>query len=209
MENISWKYLRMFLGILAFWGFMINCSRGGDTSDAPIIPETGRYKIRPFNPGYFKDENQKHLAIPLRIKGGKLEINREKVNNVKLRSGNLPYSPGGDTVVVYKDLDGTEIGRYSIEDPTKSRSCDLIDGKERLGVYQLNKADVELELELLLPSNPEIAFINIIYAGEDKKSLEMLDVKDIDVQGIVKAAIDKSKRDKRRVSDPKESSPTQ
>jgi len=200
MENISWKYLRMFLGILAFWGFMINCSWGNgnlpDTPDAPVIPDTGRYKIRPFNPGYFKDENQRHLAIHFRIEDGKLAINQEKEKDGKLRSGNLPYSPGGDTVVVYKDSNGTEIGRYSIEDPSKSRSCDLIDGK-RLGVFPLEKGDVEL----LLPPNPEIAVINIIYA--DKESQK------IDVHGIVKAALDKSKRNKKRVSEQKESSPKQ
>ncbi len=195
MENISWKYLRLILGILAIWGFMISCSRDNenlpDTPDAPVIPDTGRYKIRPFNPGYFKDENQRHLAIHFRIEDGKLAINKEK--DGESHSGNLPYSPGGDTVVVYKDSNGTEIGRYSIEDPSKSRSCDLIDDK-RLGVFPLEKGDVEL----LLPTNPDIASIDIIYADKDPQTIY--------VHEIVKAVFDKSERNKKRVSEPKKSS---
>ena len=83
MQNISWKYLKLILGILSICGYMINSSWGQevlpDTSVAPVIPDTVKYKVRPFNPGYFKDENQKHLAFHFKInKDGELKINKEK-----------------------------------------------------------------------------------------------------------------------------------
>ncbi len=173
MENVSQKYLRLFLGALTIWGFMLSgCKDNQNPSDVSLGSGANKHIISPFNPGYFKDESQRHLTIHFNIDNGKLDINKTK--DGELRPGKMPYHPGGDTDVVYKDSNGKVINRYSIEDPTRLRSCELIDGK-REGVFPREKG----EAELLLPANPEIALISVIYA--DKEPQE-----DIDVSEIVK-----------------------
>lgn len=189
MDNYGLKFIRLFLVTIAICGAMVNgCKDAQEPPDVPIVPIV---PIPPFKPGYFKDEdeNKRHLSIHFNIDTGKLLI--DKMKNGELRPGKLPYHPGGNTEVVYKDINGEEIERYSIADPTTLRSCELINGK-RDGVFRPDKGKVEL----LFPANPDIAFIDIINA--DDRGGENV----IDVSKIVEDAFKNRKREKKKVPSP-------
>ena len=59
-------------------------------------------------------------------------------------------------IVVYKGVDGKEIGRYSIDDPVLARSCDF--DFEKAGDTKPMKLGTA---EILLPYDPKIATLGI------------------------------------------------
>ena len=168
MKNFSWKFLRMFLGGLAICGSMSACTTVQYPQRSPDVSGTIKSKdvrgdtesnILPFDPAYFK--KHQHMAIPFTITSeGVLSLNKKA--RAELRPGPFPYRPGGDTQVVYYDSKGEEIWHYYIEDPTTGRSCDLTD-KRGGEVFDLKEGD---DVELLFPANPDIAFIEIVYAPQ-------------------------------------------
>jgi hypothetical protein len=161
----------MFLGALAICGSISTCTTIQHPKHSPDVSRTIKSKdvrgatehsINAFDPKYFKKLG--HMAIPFTITPEGLRLlSPEKKVRAGLRPGPSPFRPGGDTLVVYRDVKKEEIGYYSIEDPTKGRSCDLTD-KGGGKVFDLKEGE---DVELLFPANPDIASIVIVYADKD------------------------------------------
>ncbi len=179
MENFGWKSLRLIVGSLAILGFTNAC--GTTTKSAQPLPSYPQplpsvYSITPFKPDYFVDTDikRKHLAIFFTITGrGRLNLSRTKAD---VRPGPFPYQTrrgGGDTKIVYLDSDEEEIGHYYIENPTTNRECYGHPGSGKGKVVQRTSGKVEL----LIPANDDIAYIDIIYP-------ERFDVRRIVTDGL-------------------------
>ncbi len=175
MKNFGWKSLSLFLGGLAICVSMSACTTVKHPKHSPDVSGTIKSKdvrgdtksnILPFDPAYFK--KYQHMAIPLSIttKGRFIIPPHAKA---ELRPGPSPFHPGGDTLVVYRDIKKEEIGYYSIEDPTKGRSCDLTE-KGGGKVFDIKEG---VDVELLFPANPDIASIVIIYADKEPQVFDV------------------------------------
>ena len=122
-----------------------------------------------FDPGYFKDESKRHLAIEFAIAEGLLKPPLTGLT-ARFRPGTFPYHPpgAGDTVIIFNDEDGQKLGSYTIEDPTKYRSCDL--GPERMGhVTPIPSGSTEL----LFPNNPKIDHFVIVYEDDRRQEFDL------------------------------------
>ncbi len=176
MKNFSWKSLRLFLGVLAICGSMSACTTVKPPNHSPDVSAVieskdvrgaTEHSISAFNPTYFNNLKRRHLAIPLIITTKGLSLTDKP--RAEIRPGPSPFRPGGDTLVVYRDIKKEEIGYYSIEDPTKGRSCDLTD-KRGGKVFDLKEGE---DVELLFPANPDIASIVIVYADKDPQVFDV------------------------------------
>jgi hypothetical protein len=110
----------------------------------------------PFSPIYYKDLEQTHVAIQLEVADGRLRLAARPADR---RPGKMPYHPStaGSVLVVYKDAEGKELGRYWSQDPMLARTCDAERGRER-GLKPLPDGTV---IELLLPDDPRIRSLEI------------------------------------------------
>ncbi len=172
MKNRSWKFIRLFVGSLAILGFTNACAT------PPKSPKPTPYNIKPFKTDYFdktKPGNPKHLAVFFKITGnGRLNLRKSK--KAEVRPGPFPYNTrrgGGDTKIVYLNSANEEIGHYYIENPTTNRECYGHPGSGKGKVVQRTSGKVEL----LIPANDDIAYIDIIYP-------ERFDVKSIVTGGL-------------------------
>lgn len=109
----------------------------------------------PFNPTYFKDSDRQHMAVFFNISNGMLSLSNRPA---EIRPGDMPYhtATGGNVLIIYKDADGKELGRYAIEDPVLARSCDFDDG----AIGELRRIPSGTT-EILLPYNENIASIDL------------------------------------------------
>ena len=128
-----------------------------------------------FDPAYFRNTENRHMAVFFRISGGKLQ---PVATPPQSRPGGMPYrsADAGNVLVIYRDSSGKELGRYAVEDPLLVRSCDFDNNKTGL----LNPLPENTSIEILLPDLPTITQIEIgridgkrktfkINRGSDKK----------------------------------------
>ena len=77
-----------------------------------------------FDPKYVQDTTRKHVAILFDINtDGTMQI---VDSPPEIRSGSMPYKPmkSGDFLIVYRDANGIELGRYAMKDPRDIRVSD-------------------------------------------------------------------------------------
>jgi hypothetical protein len=106
---------------------------------------------RAFTPTYYKDTQRRHLVVYFEIADGRL---RPSARPAERRPGKLPYrsASAGNVLVVYRDADGKELGRYATEDPMLVRSCDSEHGL----VGELKRLSDGVVIEVLLPDDARI-----------------------------------------------------
>lgn len=179
MENFVWKYLRLFLGVLAICGYMNRCCNA--EQELPDVRGAIDVTLRPFDTKYFS--KQQHLALHHKVKGRGLSDPFDS----ETRKGPLPYSPGGDTKVVYKDEEKEEISHQTktIPNPILLRNCDLThkdeDGVKSGGyIHNLCQGDeVEMLHEVpLYNAQRKIHYIEITFSstGQDEEFIQEFNV---------------------------------
>ncbi|MHC4268727.1 MAG: hypothetical protein ACYSTS_09690 [Planctomycetota bacterium] len=176
MKKSYWRFLSLILGVFVIWGCM----------------NLNKYCIaeKTFDPYYTSLLNQKHLAIIFKTIKGKGKNTILKPHKAELRPGQEPYNAGGDTVVVYKDVNGENKVSFSVENPVKIRICEKQKGGKAL-VGKLIPITAGREVELLLPANPDIAFLDIYYELNRIRRGKAPDVTpqtDLDVRKVVEEA---------------------
>ncbi|MEP6728903.1 MAG: hypothetical protein ABJC98_23965 [Bacteroidota bacterium] len=111
-----------------------------------------------FDPAYFKDSANAHLAIELSYANNQFAATP---GTASFRPGRSPY-PAGDTshafVVRYKDANGKIVGSYSFDNPGLLRACD---GSRP----QVIKTD-NIHFEILVPANKAITTVEISNKGK-------------------------------------------
>lgn len=118
----------------------------------------------PFTPTYYKDPQRRHLAVYFEISDGQLQPSTRRA---ELRPGNPPYrSPtAGNVLLVYRDAEGKELGRYATQDPVLARSCD----SDRGLVGELKPLPNGMLVEVLLPADARIRSVEIGRMGQKPK----------------------------------------
>lgn len=114
-------------------------------------------ETRSFSTAYLSDGKQKHMVVYFEIENGVL---KKIERHVEIRPGLLPYSaPGvGDYYVIYRDTEGKEIGRRTIDNPMTIRICGFTgDGDGPVGIVPVQSGTVEI----LIPFDPAIEFIEV------------------------------------------------
>jgi hypothetical protein len=115
----------------------------------------------PFSTGYFEDERNRHVAVLFNIDNGVLTLADPQP---QVRPGHMPYHPSTSAhfIVIYRDSNDFELGRYSIEDPRSLRSCEATNG---------TPGDITTithgTLELLLPHDERITSMTLYPMPED------------------------------------------
>ncbi len=147
------------IALIVLTSLLIGCN-GSVTTRQRVEAETA-----PFNPAYFMDETKRHWAVPFDVVHGELELADRPIEE---RPGPLRYFPpgAGNTTVIYRDMYGGELGRYQMEDPTQTRSCDFDQkkspakkrGRPRGGKEKLKGGQVDI----LVPADARIAQIEVI-----------------------------------------------
>ena len=114
-----------------------------------------------FDPLYFTDSQHRHLALYLEIEDGDLSLANRKA---ELRPGNMPYHPmkSGAFVIKYISNDGTELGRYAIEDIRYLRSCSELNDNI--------KPIITGTIEVLLPADYRIDSVSFYPPHADSLS---------------------------------------
>ena len=111
-----------------------------------------------FDPAYFKDSANGHLAIELSYANNQFAATP---GTASFRPGKSPY-PAGDTsrsfIVRYKDANGKIVGSYSFDNPGLLRACD---GSHR----EVIKTD-NVHFEILVPVNKAITTVEISNKGK-------------------------------------------
>lgn len=118
-----------------------------------ILEET----TRPFSTTYFTDGQSQHIAVFLEIVNGALQ-SPSVGEKYEISPGSLPYSPPGAGVlyVIYRRVDGSEVGRRTINDPLTVRVCDSA-GNGPLGIVPIRNGSAEI----LIPYDPGIDSIEL------------------------------------------------
>jgi hypothetical protein len=137
-------------------------------------------KVRPYDARAATDPARRHYAVMFRITNGVLT---PEGGPAQIRPGNAPYYPPltGGLLVVYRDANGTELGRYAIEDPGTVRSCDQAGGRSG-AVAPLASGRVAL----VLPALPTIAQVDL---GPSPERLTRFDIS-TSIQRAVPAPVD-------------------
>jgi hypothetical protein len=120
--------LRLAIAALTLGGFGCNREPADSAATQRAIRDVDA-KVRRYDPAAAADSTRRHYAVAFRITNGVLT---PEDSPAEIRPGNPPYHPpiaAGGMLVVYRDATGTELGRYTIEDPGSARSCDQADGK--------------------------------------------------------------------------------
>ncbi len=109
-----------------------------------------------FNPGYFKNQTNQHLALFFEIIEGQLTLSSRPA---ELRPGSLPHQnrSAGNVEIKYFDGTGEKLGQYAIEDPLIARSCDVEAGEIMGETKNIPSGTVEI----LLPDNLMITQIEV------------------------------------------------
>ncbi len=110
----------------------------------------------PFDPLYFRDTTDMHLAFFLNVRNGVLLPSSSAPQK---RPGGMPYHSRttGDFIVSYRDRNNMEIGRYAIPNPAYIRTCDL--DHDTIGEVRLMTSGT---IEILTPYDPNIHLVHII-----------------------------------------------
>jgi hypothetical protein len=110
-----------------------------------------------FNPAYFKDTNNAHLAITVNYSSNNFVV---VPGQATLRPGRPPYL-AGDTakefVVRYRDAAGKIVGSYSFNNPGLVQACEV----PRPGI----SIQGNIRFDVLVPANKNIASIEISNKG--------------------------------------------
>ena len=131
------------------------CARKNAENQLAEDREKVEKSISAFNPAYFRDNDRKHITVFFDIVDGNLSISPRPA---EIRPGRLPFraASAGPFLVVYKNAEGKELGRYATEDPTVVRGFDSSgDNKPSL------KSIRDGTIEILLTANPAIATVEI------------------------------------------------
>lgn len=153
MKATNYAIVCFFIGMV----LVLSSGCGIDSKDMKYAIK--RHNIEkntpPFDPSYFKQEERRHLAIFFDVNDGQLVLSDR---SAQVRPSRMPYrSPtAGDTVVVYRNAEGKQLGRYATFDPLIIRSCDLDAG--RIGA---NKRMRRGTVEILIPYEPKISILEI------------------------------------------------
>jgi hypothetical protein len=118
-------------------------------------------EFEPMQTGDFKTY---HLAVKGKYENGVWMIDS---NAAYMRPGRLPYgtASNGEFQVVYMDANGKVLGKYAIEHPGKSRSCDEGGNKTTI-------AD-KFDFEILLPGRDDIKGVSLSQGGKEIQKLAM------------------------------------
>jgi hypothetical protein len=113
----------------------------------------------PFNPLYFRDTMNMHMAFFFDVRNGNLS---QSLKPRQVRPGGMPYHSRtrGEFVVVYKDSNNTELGRYAIQNPTYVRSYDVF--YDTTGDM---RPIISGTIEILTPYDNRIYILQIVQPG--------------------------------------------
>ena len=162
-------FTKMLIFALAMIGVAGNTGCTKQVTDYRLTRDSEKLRraTPPFNPAYFKEQEQKHLAVFFDIVNGHI---RPSQRAAETRPGRMPYRSrtSGNAVIVYRGEGGEELGRYAAEDPVILRSCDTEAGPSG-EVRQITKGTIEI----LLPYNPAIKEIEIVRKGKEPEAYEI------------------------------------
>lgn len=166
MQGINKILPVLFIGLLSV--YLTGCSDAMDDYDRYKAQNDVAEKTPDFDPAYFKDTKQRHMAVFFDIQDDMLRLSDRPV---QVRPGNMPYrsESAGNVKIVYKNAEGKTLGSYSTYDPILARSCD----EQRGGLKGEFKTIVKGTVEVLLPLNQQISQIEIISADDKRKSFKV------------------------------------
>jgi hypothetical protein len=154
----------LFLVAVVFAG---GCATTGGPSKLQREQQSVAKHTPAFDPSYFKEPQRKHLAVFFDVREGELAPSKRAA---QVRPGRMPHrsETAGNVIVVYRGVDGKELGRYAVEDPALARSCDF--DRSRTGaVKPIPKGTVEI----LLPYDPRIGTVEISRVGGKPRSFDI------------------------------------
>lgn len=166
MQTIDKILPVIFIGLLSV--YLSGCSDAMDDYNQYKEQDDVAEKTPDFDPAYFKDTKQRHMAVFFDIQNGKLILSARPA---QIRVGNMPYKPesAGNVKIVYKNKKGKTLGSYSVFDPILARSCD----QQKGGLKGEFKTIAKGTVAVLLPLNQKISQIEIISADNKRNSYKI------------------------------------
>lgn len=122
-----------------------------------------------FNPAYFKNKENRHIAVFIDIKEQQLFVSKK---TAQIRPGNIPYKIKEGPFKVIWSKEQKELGRYAIRDPFMVDSYDPIDGTKEGMITPIKNG----EIEILLPYDLGIHSLKLI---RGRKKLNTLNISDV------------------------------
>jgi hypothetical protein len=124
----------------------------------------------PFDAAYRRRVPLRHIVVFFEVVKESLYVSPDSA--IQVRPGRLSYrtATAGDFLVIYKDIQDVELGRYAREDPRYIRSYD-IETNRRRGLYAIQEGTIEI----LLPYDTRIHTIEVGRKGEASVSYNIKD----------------------------------